>query len=714
MKKHRHILLAAGLVLSSLPLYSIQVDAKTEQHNNQSEVEQKADQLIETAINLIDKATYVDLGQVDYKELKFRCASFIDYVFGQNGLELHNADEKQMIKQGVHVDRKDLKKGDLLFFTTRKDGLPNHVAMYIGENKIVHAANKDLGITVTDMTNKSYYTDSYIEARRVVPSLIKANKNGIVKTSYELMNSNLRNLELINEIYKQNGVDLNITNSTDYLTKGDKVTRDKLQEGDLVLFKTSGTRLIPAIYTGEHRIIVADTGKTTKRMLFDQYYAEEAGNFVTARRFTSNSKEDKPDTVDDTNIKVPTTEDSVLTVNKYNNQSAVEKKADEIIATAKSLIGKAKYVDIGNVDYSKLQFRTADFIDYIFLQNSVYLGAAPTPQMVVMGESVARDKVQKGDLMFFDSSNGSGKEAHHMALYIGDNKVISLANKESNVVISDLDSSYYQNRFVEAKRVLPSLMQYNPNAKTEQLVKRAFDELGVQTPKVDYIKNIYSDYGVTLKGNKISELMENGKEISKNELKKGDLLFFSSIDTNVPLIMAIYAGEHRLIVPSDTGSHIRLMFQDYFRDNYIVAKRLLDTEESGTGAVGEQPTKADKIVDYALNIADKTKFGYAYDKDALTFTGAGFVLYLYKNEGVDLKSTLASGQLSVGKEVNKNNMQKGDLLYFTNGGKTVVEVGIYLGNNEFIYLSSRERAVLKDNLNSDWTKKNYVTARRVF
>ncbi|MCR2821957.1 NlpC/P60 family protein [Lederbergia panacisoli] len=420
-----NIVLTAGLALSVLPLSSIQVDAKTVQQNNQSEVEQKVDSLIKTAINLVDKATYVDLGQVDYQELKFRCASFIDYVFGQNGLELHNADEKQMIKQGIHVDRKDLQKGDLLFFTTRKDGLPNHVAMYIGDNKVVHAANKELGITVTDMTNKSYYTDSYIESRRVIPSLLEANKNDIVTTSYELMDSNLKNMELINKIYKQNGIDLNATNSTDYLTKGDSVTRDKLQEGDLILYKTSGTRLIPAIYIGEHRIIVADTGKTSKRMLFDQYYSEEAGNFVTARRFIS-----------------------------------TEDKSDPI-------------------------------------------------------------------------------------------------------------------------------------------------------------------------------------------------------------------------------------------------------------AVDEKSTKADKIIDYALSVADKAKFGYAYDKDALTFTGAGFVHYLYKNEGVDLKSTLASGQLSVGTEVNKTNLLKGDLLYFTNGGKTVVEVGIYLGNNEFIYLSSRERAVLKDNLNSDWAKKNYVTARRV-
>ena len=42
----------------------------------------------------------------------------------------------------------DPKPGDLVFY----GGGITHVAMYIGDNQIVHAANSNLGIIVSDMT----------------------------------------------------------------------------------------------------------------------------------------------------------------------------------------------------------------------------------------------------------------------------------------------------------------------------------------------------------------------------------------------------------------------------------------------------------------------------------------------------------------------------------------------------------------------------------
>ncbi|MCJ8009859.1 C40 family peptidase [Lederbergia wuyishanensis] len=110
----------------------------------------------------------------------------------------------------------------------------------------------------------------------------------------------------------------------------------------------------------------------------------------------------------------------------------------------------------------------------------------------------------------------------------------------------------------------------------------------------------------------------------------------------------------------------------------------------------------------------KAKFGYSYNESTLTFTGAGFTYYVFKQNGIDLKSKLASQQAQVGKAVLKSNLQKGDLLYFSTNNKRskVTQAGIYIGGNQYIALSTNGQ-VVKDSLSSDWAVKNYVTARRV-
>ena len=125
-------------------------------------------------------------------------------------------------------------------------------------------------------------------------------------------------------------------------------------------------------------------------------------------------------------------------------------------------------------------------------------------------------------------------------------------------------------------------------------------------------------------------------------------------------------------------------------------------------------SSADKLVDFASSLMGKAKFGYVYDEKSLTFTSAGFSYYVYKNQGIDLKYKIASQQAQIGKAVQKANLQKGDLLLFStdNKGTNITQTGIYIGGNQFISLST-SGSVLKESLNSDWAKKNYVSARRV-
>lgn len=65
---------------------------------------------------------------------------------------------------------------------------------------------------------------------------------------------------------------------------------------------------------------------------------------------------------------------------------------------------------------------------------------------------------------------------------------------------------------------------------------------------------------------------------------------------------------------------------------------------------------------------------------------SGFVYNALKDAGYNIGRTTAQGYRSYGSEVNKSNMQPGDLLFFGKNGKAT-HIGIYLGNGQMIHSS---------------------------
>ena len=94
----------------------------------------------------------------------FDCSGFTSYVYKAHGVSLSRTAAGQY-SNGVAVNRSDLQPGDLVMFG--KSGI-NHVAIYAGGGKIVHAANSSRGVT-TDTINSGYYNKNYVGARRVMP-----------------------------------------------------------------------------------------------------------------------------------------------------------------------------------------------------------------------------------------------------------------------------------------------------------------------------------------------------------------------------------------------------------------------------------------------------------------------------------------------------------------------------------------------------------------
>jgi cell wall-associated NlpC family hydrolase len=59
-----------------------------------------------------------------------------------------------------------------------------------------------------------------------------------------------------------------------------------------------------------------------------------------------------------------------------------------------------------------------------------------------------------------------------------------------------------------------------------------------------------------------------------------------------------------------------------------------------------------------------------------------------------------------------DNLEKGDLLFFSTNGKSVGHVGIYIGNGYMIDASSSNGKVVKRSCVTNFWKNNFVVARR--
>jgi peptidoglycan DL-endopeptidase LytF len=95
----------------------------------------------------------------------FDCSGFVAYVAGKSGRKLAHSIPSQ-INSGVRISSKELQPGDLVFFSnTYKRGL-SHAAIYIGNGKIIHAANESTGVTISSLWSP-YWAAHYTTAVRL-------------------------------------------------------------------------------------------------------------------------------------------------------------------------------------------------------------------------------------------------------------------------------------------------------------------------------------------------------------------------------------------------------------------------------------------------------------------------------------------------------------------------------------------------------------------
>lgn len=143
----------------------------------------------------------------------------------------------------------------------------------------------------------------------------------------------------------------------------------------------------------------------------------------------------------------------------------------------------------------------------------------------------------------------------------------------------------------------------------------------------------------------------------------------------------------------------------------------------------ESPDTDDPKADGKSLLSDKEKARATrrsrLTKEALSFRGtpyiwggegrggfdcSGFTQFIYGKRGVTIPRT-AKQQFGAGTPVARNDLKKGDLVFFNTRGP-ISHVGMYIGNGKFVHAANRRRGVTVDSLGSAYYSKRYAGARR--
>jgi LysM repeat protein len=110
----------------------------------------------------------------------------------------------------------------------------------------------------------------------------------------------------------------------------------------------------------------------------------------------------------------------------------------------------------------------------------------------------------------------------------------------------------------------------------------------------------------------------------------------------------------------------------------------------------------------------KTFLGVPYKLGGSTLRGidcSAFVKKIYEIFNIELPRTTRE-QFSMGKKVEKDQLEEGDLVFFKRRGNSA-HVGIYIGDNQFVHASSYNRQVKIDYLDTPYYSKRFLRGVRV-
>ncbi len=106
----------------------------------------------------------------------FDCSGLTKAVYHLVGLNLPHSSHSQF-NEGNPISKKDLQKGDLVFFRSQREGSISHVGIYTGNGEFIHAPGRDQTIRVDSLSDR-YFKDRYAGARTYLSRLSQDQTKG--------------------------------------------------------------------------------------------------------------------------------------------------------------------------------------------------------------------------------------------------------------------------------------------------------------------------------------------------------------------------------------------------------------------------------------------------------------------------------------------------------------------------------------------------------
>ncbi|MBE0604356.1 MAG: LysM peptidoglycan-binding domain-containing protein [Deltaproteobacteria bacterium] len=150
----------------------------------------------------------------------------------------------------------------------------------------------------------------------------------------------------------------------------------------------------------------------------------------------------------------------------------------------------------------------------------------------------------------------------------------------------------------------------------------------------------------------------------------------------------------------------------------FVAEAPVVTEEELRAEARMQPAAPDNAVESPqhriIRVAKKLLYTpYVWGGTSLTgMDCSGYVWKVFAMVNHNLPRS-ARAQFQVGKEVERDHLSVGDLVFFQTYAKYPSHVGIYLGDNRFIHASSGSRRVRISSMDQPYYLKRYIGAKRL-
>ncbi|AHF06708.1 C40 family peptidase [Desulfitobacterium metallireducens] len=137
-------------------------------------------------------------------------------------------------------------------------------------------------------------------------------------------------------------------------------------------------------------------------------------------------------------------------------------------------------------------------------------------------------------------------------------------------------------------------------------------------------------------------------------------------------------------------------------------KQVASATKQQTQVSRSSSTDSSKLVSNAMSLIGTS---YVFGGTSRSgFDCSGYTQYVFKGSGISLPRT-SYAQFGVGSAVSRNQLQPGDLVFFSTYDQGASHVGIYVGGGSFVHASNS--GVRTTSLSESYYASRYMGARRV-